>query len=304
LQSARLERDSNVHAARDTLLTAQADLQKLQAGARPQEISNAEGAVQQAQATRDRAATELKRVQLLYQKGIKARRDVDDAQTALQVDGATLQQAKAQLSLLQAGARPQELKAAQVQVDDAERALKQAQQSGDTNVKQAQAALDLAQQNAKQTPALRLADVHDARLQVSAARSALQTAKSNGAAKVHQANLDVIAARQASLQVSAQSAAARASQADVRGKAAEMNAAQVNASAAELRAPISGVVTARNLNPGDLASPSTAILKISNLNTLGLAAQISSAKGGSLHQGMSARIHLSDAPSKVLWGGW
>lgn len=302
LQTAQLGRDSNIHAARNALLTAQADLQKLQAGARPQEISSAEGAVAQAQATRDRAATELKRVQFLFQKGIKARRDVDDAQTALQVDDATLQQAKSQLSLLQAGARPQELKTAQVQVDDAGRAVKQAQQSGDASVAQAQSALNLAAQNAKQTPALRLADVHDARLQVDAARSALQTAKSNGAAKVHQANLDLLTARQASLQVSVQSAATRASQADVRGKAAEMNAAQVNASSAELRAPISGVITARNLSPGDLASPSTAILKISNLNGLGLSVQVSSAKGESLRPGMSARIRLSNALSKVLWG--
>jgi len=302
LQAEESNRDSNVQAAHNTLLSAQANLQKVQAGARPQEISSAQGAVAQAQATRDRAATELKRVQFLFQKGIKARRDVDDAQTALQVDDATLQQAKSQLALLKAGARPEELKTAQVEVDDAQRALKSARQSGDANVSKARAELNLAQKNATQTPALRQADVHDAKLQVAQARQALATAKSTSAAKVHQANLDLTAARQAALQVSAQSASTRASEADVRDKTAQLNAAQVNASMTELRSPISGTVTERNQNPGDLASPSTAILKISNLNDLGLVVQLSSTKAEKIHAGMNARIHLATAPTKVLWG--
>src|SRR5438552_2195347 len=83
LSSAQLDRDNSVTQAQTALQTAQTDLQTTRAGARPQEIAQADQAVNQAKATRDRAATELERVRFLFDRGISARRQVEDAQTAI-----------------------------------------------------------------------------------------------------------------------------------------------------------------------------------------------------------------------------
>lgn len=150
LEAAQRDRDSAVAAARLDLETALTDLHKTQAGARPQEIAQADQTVAQDEATYRRAQTELARVQYLYDKGIDAKRQLDDAQAALAVAESTLQSAQAQDSLVKAGARPEDLRAAQLRVDQARQALAAAKTGGDTKVQQAQAALRQARQAALQ----------------------------------------------------------------------------------------------------------------------------------------------------------
>lgn len=79
------DRENAVKVARLELKTAQTELKKLQNGARPQKIAQAEQSIKQAQATHDRAVTELDRVEFLFKKGIMAKRQLDDAKTALAV---------------------------------------------------------------------------------------------------------------------------------------------------------------------------------------------------------------------------
>jgi len=150
LEAARLERSNAIQQARNALLAAQTDLRKTQAGARPQEIAQADQAVRQAQATRDRAVIELQRNQKLLDIGVAAKRQVEDAQTALDIANSTLESAKEAAALVKAGARPEDLQAAQVRVDGAQELLKQAQTTGDSRVQQAQAALKQAQESVGQ----------------------------------------------------------------------------------------------------------------------------------------------------------
>jgi len=84
-QAARSDQANAVEVARLELDMAQTELAKLKNGARPQEIAQAEQTVKQAQATRDRAATEIERAQVLYDKGVAPKRQLDDARTALSV---------------------------------------------------------------------------------------------------------------------------------------------------------------------------------------------------------------------------
>jgi len=142
LRAARIDRDQSVKKALLDLETARTELRKLRAGARPQEVAQADQAVRQAQATRDRATSELQRVQFLYDRGVNSKRQLEDARTALAVAEASLQTAVQQANLLRAGARPEDLRAAELRVQDAQRALGEARAAGDARVAQAQLAVE------------------------------------------------------------------------------------------------------------------------------------------------------------------
>ena len=150
LESAQAENVTNVMQADAALKTVQAEFQKTRMGARPQEVAQAEQAVRQTQATRDRAATELERVKFLFEKGIDSRKQFEDAQTALAVADSALETAKQQLSLVHAGARPEDLRTAELKVHQAQAALNQMRSTGAAKVAQARAAFRQARQAALQ----------------------------------------------------------------------------------------------------------------------------------------------------------
>ncbi len=302
LRAARIDRDAGLKSARNALQAAETDLVKLRAGARPQEIQQAQAAVIQAQATRDRAATEALRVQFLFDKGIKARRELDDAQTALRVAQAGLKSAEDALSLVRAGTRFEDIRAGEVRVAGARETFAAARQSGDARVSQAKSALQLAQSNLGLAALQRPEDVRAARLQVSAASDSLQQAMQGGDAKIAGARAALQAAAQGTIDIAAKSQDARAKQALASSKQADLQSAQVAASASEVRAPLAGTVSRRNLNPGDMADPAMPVVEISDLRGLNLLANLSAEAGGRVQPGMSARVFLADAPGRAYFG--
>lgn len=153
LNAAIVNRKNSIAQAQTALAVAQTNLRKLKAGARPQEIAQAQQEVEKDQATLSRAETELNRVQFLFQKGIAAQRQVDDSQTSVQVAKSTLKSAMDQLNLLKAGARSEDIQTAELQVQQAQEALSQAQTGGDAAVQQAQATLNQANQSLLQVEA-------------------------------------------------------------------------------------------------------------------------------------------------------
>lgn len=252
LDSARLDRENGVKQAQNTLLAAQTDLRKTQAGARPQEIAQADQAVRQAQATHDRADLELQRTQKLLGIGVAAQRQVDDAQTALSIASSALESAKQAAILVRAGARPEDVQAAQLRVDGAQELLRQAQKTGDGKILQAEGTL-------KQ-------------------------------------------ARESIGQVAVKQQDARAFAQTVTQKQADLAAAQSSANYAEVHAPLSGIVTRRALNPGDMADVTNPIVDISDARSLNLIANLSAADGMKLRAGMPARITSPDLPGKTFTG--
>ncbi len=161
-EAALQDRDTGVELAQTSLQAAETDFDKTKAGARPQEIAQAVHTTAQALATRNRAQIELDRSRLLYDKGVVAKRQLEDAVTALDVAIAVLGSAQQQESLLRVGARAEDLKAAQLRVTFAQQTLKQARLTGDAKVAQAKAALRQADQ---------------AQLQVEAKKSEAQAAR-------------------------------------------------------------------------------------------------------------------------------
>ena len=252
LDAAVLDQRTQVRQAQNALDTAQTDLTRIRAGARPQEIAQADQAIAQAQATQSRAQTERDRVQFLFDKGVAPRRQLDDALTAFTVANSGLTSAQQAASLLRAGARAEEVRAGELRVEGARDALNAAQRSGEAKILQARAALQQAQQSrlnvaVKQEEALAMQDM---------------TAQ----------------------------------------KQADLAAAQATANYAELRAPISGTVTRRAANVGDMADPAVPILEISDPRALNLVASLTAEDGLQVRVGMPAHVTLADMPGKTFAG--
>lgn len=313
-EAAREEGNASTQAAKNALQQAQTDLQKTQNGARPQEIAQARQAVSQAhqstvqaQSTRDRAASELARAQRLFDKGIWARRQFEDAQTAFEVADSALESTQAaeksaseNLGLVQAGARTEDVQAARLRVEAAQQSVDAAQKSGDAKVRAAQSALQLTRQNFRQGAPSRYEDVRAANLKIAAARQDLISAKQTGEARVVAARQAVVAASASTLQVAAKRQDAVSKRAATSGKLAALSAAQIAASQNEIRAPLAGVVVKRRLDPGEVADPATPILEIASPDALELVANVSAEKGAAIRAGMSARISVESAPQHIF----
>lgn len=101
---------------------ARAAVADLRAGARSAEISRAEAEVSAAEAEAVRTSRDLERAQRLMSEGVIARRELDDATAAAQVAAERRDAARASLRLLNAGARAQQIRAAEAELRAAEAA--------------------------------------------------------------------------------------------------------------------------------------------------------------------------------------
>jgi RND family efflux transporter MFP subunit len=101
---------------------AQARLAALQSGARSQERALAETAVAQAEANLRSAERNVTRIQQLFESGAVSRQQLDDAILQRDVMKSALDSARQQLSLVQVGAREEDLRMARAQVEQADAA--------------------------------------------------------------------------------------------------------------------------------------------------------------------------------------
>jgi RND family efflux transporter MFP subunit len=242
LHAAVLDRDNSVKQASIALKTAETDRGKLKAGARQQEVAQADLAVKQDQATLQRAQTELDRIQYLVGEGIAAQRQLDDAKTARAVADATLASAQQQASLMHEGTRQEDLDAAKLRVDQAQEMLSQAGTSGERQAKQSELAV----------------------------RVKLQAALAAGEV--------------------------------TRQKQADLAAARAVAGYASLRSPLTGIVTHRALNPGDMADPATPVVEVTDTRSLNLIANLPAEDGMKVRRGMAVRVTATDLPDRTFMG--
>ena len=111
---------------RDALgvLKAQAQLDDLISGAREQEIEDAKIGVQIAQTNYDQAKKDFERSQNLYQQGALSQSEIEKAKTNLTQLQNQVDLANSKLKLLQLGSRPDQIKAARVELERSEAVLK------------------------------------------------------------------------------------------------------------------------------------------------------------------------------------
>ena len=113
--------------ARATFLSAQARLTKLSAGSRPEEIREAEAAVNQAKFDRDNKQIQYERMKLLYEKRVIPKESYDNSETALKVAKAALERVNQSYLLVKEGPRKEDIDDARAQVEQAKASLKLAE---------------------------------------------------------------------------------------------------------------------------------------------------------------------------------
>ncbi len=112
--------DSNLQGqlrqAQGNLVAAEANLQRVSAGNRPQDTNQAKAKLQDAQFALRQAEDDLQRNQSLYQSGAISKQVADTALTTRDRAAAQVKQYQEALALSQAGSRPEDIEQAQAQV--------------------------------------------------------------------------------------------------------------------------------------------------------------------------------------------
>ncbi|HYV62393.1 MAG TPA: efflux RND transporter periplasmic adaptor subunit [Bryobacteraceae bacterium] len=119
--------DSDISTRRAELAQAQAKLDELMAGSRPQEIQQAQSAVADAKAWNDQAKSDWERAQTLFAREDISRSQYDQAKAKLDSTEAQLRQAQEHLALVREGPRKEEIAGARAQVARAQAAVQTAE---------------------------------------------------------------------------------------------------------------------------------------------------------------------------------
>lgn len=147
LESTKRQASTDLRQAEFALRQAEADLTKLKNGARPQELSQSKEAVRQAQTEYDRLNSQATRDQALLDKGFVSAKAAEDSRAAANNALSALKSAKESLSLVQEGARKEEIISAEAKLSAAKELLKSTQELGPMKIDQAAAAYAQAQQD-------------------------------------------------------------------------------------------------------------------------------------------------------------
>lgn len=153
-----LKSSTLVRQAKAQLRSAEANLAKVQAGARPQERIQAQANVNSAKSNLETQQKELRRIQTLVNQGALAGNKLDQQQNAVASAQAQYDNAVQSFNLIQVGSREEDINSAREAVRSAAEALRTAQES-------------------KQLDPLLSDQVSAAKAQISSARAQLQTAK-------------------------------------------------------------------------------------------------------------------------------
>lgn len=250
---------------------AQENLNLLVRVTHPQLRTDAQTAVREARAQRDDARRPLERQQQLFAKGFVSQREVDLAQTQLTAAEARLQQAEQRLQTLEEQLRLQQAEA-------------------EARVRQARAALEQARAQA-QREELRQQEVEAARAALQDARARLRLAEANRV-QMNVRQKEVQQARAAVEQLQSALEEARTRLADT-----------------TIRAPMSGVVTQRYIESGELVTSGVAtfssgmpLVQIADLSRMRIKLQINEVDIGKVQVGQRVEIRLDALRDEVFEG--
>lgn len=217
---------------------AQAILRKAKEGARKQEKKQVKAGLDQAKSALDNAKSNHGRMKSLFDQGAISQQTFEASETQLDVAEAQHIAAGQQLDLVDEGARKEDIEAAEAQVKQAKAALEIAKKLVDT--KNWEKDIALAEANLEQAEAL------------------LSLAKASEEARIWE---DEIARARMTVE-----------QAQV-----ALELAQKQLSDATITAPISGIVSIRNIDLGGMASPQAPIFQIIDIDVVKAKVSISEA---------------------------
>ncbi|MCL1467718.1 efflux RND transporter periplasmic adaptor subunit, partial [Argonema galeatum] len=223
--------------------SAQANLNKLLTGNRPQEIAQAQAQLVSAQANLRQTELIFNQNQQLYRAGAISRREVDSSRTSYDTAKAQVEQAHQALNLQQSGTRPEEIAQARAEVEQAKQALN-LQQSGSRpeEILQARAEVEQAKQALNlQKSGTRPEEILQARAQVEQAKQVLELQRLGARPEeIEQARAQVMTAEGA------------------------MQTVQAQLNDTVIRAPFNGIVTRKFADPGSFVTPTTSGSSVSS----------------------------------------
>jgi HlyD family secretion protein len=283
--------EASLAEAQAAVSTAQANLSRVEAGARPGEIETARALLDQAIAARDGAQRALQDAEALRDNPQELNAQVDQARTQVTVAEHGVDQAQAQLQTViiqrdaYAGAGDDESKTRYAALDEQAEAARVA-------VSIAEETLDGATTH--------LQDVLDLRDNPIALNSAVNQAKAQSddaaaAAEVAQASLDALLAKPTAEEVAV-------AQAQVNQAEAALGVLQVQLDKMTLYSPLSGLVSSRSINVGETASPGATLMTVANLDQVKLTVYIPENRYGRIQLGQQVGVQVDTFPGKVYAG--
>ena len=181
-----------------------------------------------------------------------ARIDTSDTELALRRAGADREQAQAQLALVRAGSRPEDIRQAAAQGGSAQ-----------AEVKAAQAELDAATADLERFENLLRANAGSVKQRDDAAtRREVAAARLTGAQDRARAGAETLAR----LKAGARPQEIAAARARVSASDAQIAVLQKSAADAIVKAPVAGIVTAKLLDAGEMAAPRAPVVVITDLD--------------------------------------
>ncbi|MDA8189641.1 MAG: efflux RND transporter periplasmic adaptor subunit [Dehalococcoidales bacterium] len=287
LQTTDLE--LQVRAAKDSLAVAEAQLAQAKAGARPEDVEAALASSGIRPDGNDQTAATGADIKAAEASLEAARERLAQSEASVVADeiaaNAVLESAKAKLAQLKASPKPEDLKAAELALDQARNTLWSAQidrdgikgnrnfpeyqgKAADARVAAAETAVQIAETNLLKVKAgpspedLRVAEaaVEQAQAQLDAKRAARQATLSSAQAAVSSASAGV-EKKKGTSQLEIEAALARVKQAKTAVEQAEAVLA-----GATLRAPFDGIVGSVSIHEGETATPGTAAVVLGDVS--------------------------------------
>lgn len=303
-----------VRSAEAALASAQAQLEALQEGARPEEIRAAEGQVAAAQAALDQAVAQHEQLQ-----GGATQAEIAAAQAAVK-------SAKANYDRVKAGPSAEDKAQAQAALDSAQASLQQAQAAFDRVAGREDVGMlseSLALQNA--TIEMRraqanydallgrptAADLAAAQAQVAQAEAQLaqlqasvepQLRVAEAAVDAAQAQRDIAQAQLSLLQAGARGSEIAAAEAQVEQARVAVDSARLALARANLEAPLEGTVASIAIETGESVSPQMPALTLVGDSQFTIQADVDEADIGWIALGQEVRITFDAFPDQELRG--
>ncbi len=325
LQMQRVASGAEVEQARAALQMAEANLAKVRQGPRPEQRDQAVQGLAQAQAALSAAQAQLD----LVREGARAQQRVQATQSVTQAEQA-VEVANQQVIAAEAASRTaeadynrmktladqdvvpgQRLDHATLQFEAARAQFAQARAGhaqAQAGLEQARQQLSMVEEGAR-TQEVQQAEqgVAQATAAVEQARLQLQMADSGGRhedvtaaqAQVTQATEALRTAEAAQARNQLREADVATASAGIGQASAGLQAAQVMLGYANITAPFSGIVTARNIDPGSMATPGMPMLTIEDDSSYRLEATIPEGRLAHLHVGTVVDVALD-----ALGAGW
>lgn len=278
--------DVQISEAEAAVLAAEAQLDEVKAGARPEEVRVAQARLAQAEAQRDGAERARENAQTMMDNPQDLEDRIDQARTQVNVANQAVEQAEAQLHAAQVqrdsyDSPGAEYAIAQGQVEAAEAVLEEARAQCAGAQKAVENLLAL-----KDNPIEMEAEVHAAEAACHEAEAAIAAA---------QAELDLLEAGPTSTDVST-------AEANVRQAQAAREALQVQQEKMTLQSPVQGLVVSRAIEPGEIAASGAALLRLADLDRVKLSIFVSETQVAKVHLGQPVEVAVDAYPGQTFMG--